>query len=264
MRAAPLRYPGAKWAVADRIVACFGGHYHYVEPFFGSGAVFFAKAVSPHEVINDVDGRVVNFFRVLRDRTDELCWALDATPWARDEYDLSDTAVGGDYDNGGDGDCLEAARRFVVRVWQAHAGDLSKKTGWRNRGVRQRARGMSDRWQRVPDELAALACRLRNAEIENRPAVDVIGRFNAADCLIYADPPYLPSVRTQKLYSHAMGDEDHEELLDVLCRHRGPVVLSGYDNAMYDRRLRCWDKISLKAPKTEKNSARTETLWVKP
>ena len=86
---AALRYPGSKWSLAHEIVNLFGDHYHYVEPYFGSGAVFFSKPVSPHELVNDMNGLVVNFFRVLRDHTDDLLFALEATPWSRDEYDQS-------------------------------------------------------------------------------------------------------------------------------------------------------------------------------
>lgn len=253
-RSAALRYPGSKWSIADKITSCFGDHYHYVEPYFGSGAVFFTKTESPHEIVNDSNGEVVNFFRVLRDRTDDLCWALETTPWSRDEYDCSDETTGNE---------LENARRFVVRIWQAHASDLAKKTGWKNRGSKQRARGMSVRWQRVPSELACLAWRLKDAEIENRPALDVMRRFSASDCLIYADPPYLPSTRTQKMYGQEMTEEEHREMLEVLLEHEGPAVLSGYDNDIYNETLSDWEKVSVKPPKVEKAAVRTEMLWVK-
>ncbi|MDX6308449.1 MAG: adenine methylase [Nocardioidaceae bacterium] len=253
-RSAALRYPGSKWSIAREITSHFGDHYHYVEPYFGSGAVFFTKHPSPHELINDSNGLVINFFRVLRDHTEELCWALETTPWSRDEYAISDVQTG---------DPLEDARRFIVRIWQAHASDLAKKTGWKNRGVRQRARGMSIRWQRVPSELAEMAWRLADAEIENRPALEVMRRFSAKDCLIYADPPYLPSTRTQKMYGQEMTENEHIVMLDLLAAHAGPVVLSGYENELYDKRLAGWQHISLKPPKVEKAAVRVEKLWVK-
>ena len=252
--AAVLRYPGSKWTLASIIVEQFSPHYHYIEPFFGSGAVFFSKPPSGHELINDSHGLVVNLFRVLRDRTDELCWALETTPWSRTEYDSSHILSGDD---------LEDARRFVVRCWQAHASDLAKKTGWKSRGVRQSAGGMSLRWQKVPTQLRNLAWRLADAEIENRPAIEVISRHAAENCLIYADPPYLHSTRTQKMYSNEMTLAEHEELATVLARHPGPVVVSGYTNELYDDRFSAWKKVEMKAPKAEKGSTRTEVLWVK-
>lgn len=254
-RSAALRYPGSKWSLAQDIVNQFGAHYHYVEPYFGSGAVFFSKPVSPHELINDMNSLVVNFFRVLRDQTDDLLFAVEATPWSRDEYDSSHVLTGDD---------LEDARRFVTRIWQAHASDLAKKTGWKNRGSKQPARGMSVRWQRVPSELAELAMRLKDAEIENRPAVEVMRRFATKDTLIYADPPYLMETRTQKMYANEMSVDDHLEMLEVLSSHPGPVVISGYENSIYDKRLRHgWRTVKVKPPKVEKQAARMEVLWIK-
>lgn len=251
---AVLRYPGSKWTLAGAIVAEFDTHFHYVEPYFGSGAVFFSKSPAPHEVLNDRNSAVVNLFRVLRDQTDDLCWALETTPWSRDEYLSSDTPTE---------DPLEAARRFVVRCWQAHASDLAKKTGWKNRGISQRAQGMSHRWQKVPEQLRLLAWRLADAEIENRPALEVIRRHSDQDCLIYADPPYLHSTRTQTMYEREMSDRDHVELLEALITHPGPVVLSGYANELYDSALEGWRRVTMKAPKAEKGSTRLEVLWVK-
>ncbi len=252
---AVLRYPGAKWSLARRIAEQFQPHYHYVEPFFGSGAVFFAKTPAPHEVINDRHSLVTNLFAMLRDRTDDLCWAIETTPWSRDEYSTCHVVTG---------DPLEDARRFVVRCWQAHASDLAKKTGWKNRGISQRAQGMSHRWNKVPEQLRSLALRLKEAEIENREALEVIGRHAAADCLIYADPPYLHGTRTQHMYESEMTDSQHEDLLTALLAHPGPVVVSGYANAIYDEMLASWNRMVMKAPKTEKGAFRTEVLWVKP
>lgn len=253
-QSAALRYPGSKWSLAQVIVSHFGDHYHYVEPYFGSGAVFFTKHVSPHEIVNDLNSLVVNFFRVLRDRTEELQFALEATPWSREEYDHSHVLTGDD---------LEDARRFVTRIWQAHASDLAKKTGWKNRGSSQPARGMSIRWQRVPAELAELALRLKDAEIENRPAIDLIRRFATKDTLIYADPPYLMETRTQKMYGQEMSVDEHVEMLEALATHPGPVVISGYENTLYDQYLPDWKKVLVKPPKVEAGASRMEVLWVK-
>ena len=241
--------------MAKEIVRHFEPHVHYIEPYCGTASTFFAKEPSQHELLNDSYGLLVSFFRVLRDRSDELRFALEATPWSRAEYDLSHLVTG---------DELEDARRFAVRVWQAHASDLAKKTGWKNRGSRQAAGGMSIRWQKVPAELSAIALRLQDAELECRPAVEVMERFAHSDVLIYADPPYLPTTRTQTTYACEMTEEDHERMLDVLTRHPGQVVLSGYESDLYDRALTDWRKLPITPPKVEKAAKRTEFLWIKP
>lgn len=248
-----LRYPGAKWTLAPRIIAEFGSHAHYVEPYFGSGAVFFTKPPALHEVLGDIDGEVVNFWRVLRERTEDLCWALETTPWSRAEYEAS--AVPAD-------DPIESARRFAVRCWQAHAAVRSKMTGWRNRGPAQPRAGMSQRWRKVPAQLRAVAERLADAEIESRDALEVVDRFNSAGVLLYVDPPYLRTTRTAKLYAHEADDAHHIELLELLRKHRGPAVVSGYASELYDEALGDWHRIALRALRVEKGAARQEILWV--
>ena len=81
-----LKYAGAKWRIADWISGFFPPHEIYLEPFFGSGAVFFRKAPARLETINDIDGNVVNLFRVLREQPEQLAALIELTPWARDEY----------------------------------------------------------------------------------------------------------------------------------------------------------------------------------
>lgn len=113
MIAPVLKYPGAKWRLAVWILERMPPHEQYVEPFFGSGAVFFRKQPSRLETINDLDGDVVNLFRVIREAPEELAAAAWATPWAREEYEAS-------YERPGGLDPAERARRFLVRCWQSH------------------------------------------------------------------------------------------------------------------------------------------------
>jgi len=79
-----------------------------MEPFFGSGAVLFNKPPVEIEIINDIDGDVVNLFKVIREKPAELARLIEFTPWARDEYYESYHRTG---------DNLEDARRFLVRCW---------------------------------------------------------------------------------------------------------------------------------------------------
>src|SRR5699024_5734863 len=81
-------------------------------------------------------------------------------------------------------------------------------------------------------------------QIECRPAVEVIQRFNYNNVLIYADPPYLLETRCgkQKQYRKEMTDKDHAELLEVLKVHKGPAIVSGYDSELYREILKSWHK----------------------
>ena len=246
-----LRYPGAKWALGPAIADSLPVHKQYVEPYFGSGAVFFNKAPSMHEVINDLDGRVVNFWRVLRDHTEELCWLIETTPWSRAEYADSCTPCA---------DPIEDARRFAVRAWQSHASDFSRKVGWRHRGVGKAGSGMSHRWRQVPDQLRSVAGRLADAEIEQVDAVTLVRRYAVATAAIYADPPYPLSTRARGLYAVEAGHDHHVALLDALLAHPGPVVLSGYACDLYDDALAGWHRTEIRTA-THGGLPRTEILW---
>jgi DNA adenine methylase len=249
-----LRYPGAKWTVSRWIVSHFPTFEIYVEPFFGSGAVFFSLPHLPqYALLNDKSKRVVNLFEMLRTRGTELCALLELTPWARDEYESA--YIESD-------DPLEDARRFLVRCWQAYGTRLNGRTGWRNGGGADKKNGSL--WGRLPGRLMAVVERLRAAEIENGEALDVIIRFaGKPECLIYADPPYLLSTRSGAMYEHEMRDADHLALLDALDRHTGPVALSGYPHPLYEERLAHWRRLSHKSV-TQSGAIRTEILWLNP
>ena len=133
--------------------------------------------------------------------------------------------------------------------------------GWKNdvQG-RERAYAAKD-WCELPEKIMQAAERIRGVQIECRPAVDVIQRFNSPKMLIYVDPRYVLVTRHGKQYRCEMDDKDHEELIDVLLDHKGPVLLSGYDNALYNGRLRGWHREET-VNDSQTASRKTEVLWM--
>jgi DNA adenine methylase len=251
--AAPiLKYPGSKWRMAARIVAGLPVHTTYVEPFFGSGAVFFTKAASALETINDRDGDVVNLFRAVRDHPAQLAYALDLTPWARAEWARC-------WEDPHAGDVVEDARRYLVRVWQNYGSITHHRKGWRHTTDRT-MRPLTEQWDRLPERVAAVTGRLKEAQIECTTALDIIARYDDPTTLLYVDPPYPLSTRGLTLYRHELTDDDHRALLDALDAHPGPVVLSGYACPLYDDRLGHWQREEIAAT-AEGGRARTEIVW---
>jgi DNA adenine methylase len=249
-----LRYPGAKWVLAKWICGNLPPHEVYLEPFFGSGAVFFGKEPSQTETINDIDGDVVNLFKVIRDRDRELCDAISLTPWARDEYY-------GSYAERGDAGDVERARVFLVRCWQAFGTRTGLRSGWRNRTT-GRSPKEPDIWSKLPERISVVAERLLHAQIENTDALALIDRYDAPCCLIYADPPYMPDTRSKGMYAYECDADFHARLLDKLDAHSGSVVLSGYDNPLYNERLKSWRRVE-KDARAELGTLRREVLWIK-
>lgn len=254
---AVLKYPGAKWALAEQIISRFPEHHSYLEPFFGSGAVLFSKPRSHIETVNDLDGSVVNLFQCIRDDPERLAREAYLTPYSREVFEESyseDTAAGP----------FDRAARFLVRCNQGYGYRTNEiRVGWKN-DIAARERAYAARhWTDLPEMILQAAERLRGVQIECRPALEVIRRFNFQNVLIYADPPYVLSSRSggAKQYRHEMTDQDHVELLEALRDHRGPVLLSGYDSPLYDRLLAGWHKETFHAT-DQLSRRREEVLWM--
>jgi DNA adenine methylase len=231
----PIAYFGGKSRIAPWLVAMFPPHRVYVEPFMGSAAILLAKPPSIHEVVNDRDGDVVNFFRVLRDEPAELERVCRLTPYARDEYDAAQLVDGLDD--------LERARRWWVRSSQSF-GQIAQRTGW-STSVSRGANNARSAWNRI-ERFAPVAERMARCTIENGDALDVIVRNDKPDAVIYCDPPYLGSTRTSFAdgrrphgdYVHEFStDDDHRRLAKILQEVTATVFVSGYPSPLYDDEL---------------------------
>lgn len=250
-----LKYYGAKNLIARRIISLMRPHRTYVEPFFGSGAVLFMKKKSQVEIANDIDGEVVNFFRVVRDQPDRLIEALDFTPYARDEFeglpDLPPTD-----------DPVERARRFFVRLNAAFSGGTTGGFSVSGGGKINQAELFRSR----VSQIRPYAWRLRTVEFENTDALEVIDRHDRPDTLFYLDPPYLAETRdSENGYSHESKDQRfHTALLKRLGDVQGQVVLSGYAHPLYEEMLSGWTRheVYSRVVAKETRSRRTEVLWV--
>lgn len=263
----PITYFGGKAGMADRIVALMPPHRVYLEPFFGSGAVLFAKPPSTHEIVNDLDGALVTFFRVLRDRPDDLDRACRLTPYARAEY------VAADLDEPDLAE-LEVARRFWVRVNQSFAKTAGTHTGWSVTTARTAGAPRSTVARRARFE--ECAARLAEVSIEQYDAADLVGRLATEDTVIYADPPYVATSRVHRADRGARtmdyrcdmgGDEDHRRLAAALHETPATVLLSGYPNDLYDDLYGDWWHVDRQVTVHSSNAARVgrsgrvERVW---
>jgi DNA adenine methylase len=263
-----LRWHGGKGLIAGRIIPLLPPHLTYVEPFGGAANVLLAKPRSRHEVYNDLNGRLVQFFRVLRDRPEELAEKVALTPYAREEYELSSEPTD---------DPVESARRFMVASWmtvQGFDGTHDRPTHFR-RLVNMTATGRRApvrQWASVEDRLYAAAQRLRAVQIDRQPAMKIMRDFNRPDVAFYLDPPYPLSTRSSfKRYSHEMTDADHSELLRAARRSRASFVISSYPSPLYARELKGVPFVDVRVVVISANggrgkgwakSPRLERLWV--
>jgi len=257
----PIPYFGGKSRIAEQVAGLLPAHDHYVEPFAGSLAVLLAKAASEHETVNDINGDLVNFWRVLRDRPGELERACALTPHSRAEYDAS-------YDLSG-ADDLERARRTFVRLSQARSPATGRITGWRHHQAVRSRQGiyMPQYLANYAARVAPAAARLASVSLECLPALEVIARYGRHDSvLIYADPPYPRDVRGSgaSYGTEMLGDRDHRELAAALAGCHAAVVLSGYDCPLYAELYdHGWYRreIGTYTGNGTGEKARTEVLW---
>jgi len=258
-----VRMYGGKWKMASWIVAHLPRHRIYVEPFGGSAAVLLCKPPARVEVYNDIDGEVVNFFRVLRERPDELIRRIALTPYGRAEAEAAREPSGERVDE------VERARRFLVRSWMTIGGP---STRWRSGFRYRRSASMATLlrwWTDLPERLAVAAERLRGVLIENRDYRDILDAFDGPETLFYVDPPYPPDTRSRQWrhggYRHEFDRNDHEELLERILGLQGRVVLSTYPNSLYETLLKPAGWTSVRRGTVNGNGRPTvEVLWLSP
>lgn len=245
-----LKYPGGKWRIAEWIISFFPQHKVYLEPFFGSGAVFFKKEPSYIETINDIDGQIVNLFKVCRDNPQELARLINLTPFSREEFVNC-------YEPSADD--VEQARRTIVRFHQSFGTSNSAKKSWKNVQVSGGPR-CATLWNYLPESVIECCERLKDAQIENTDALELIKRYDDKDTLIYLDPPYLPNIRKKNMYKYEYSMEQHKELLSVIKKSDSKIILSGYDNDLYNAELENWHTAEIETT-AQMGLKRTEKIW---
>lgn len=263
VRSPAIRYHGAKFRLASWLLQYFPPHDCYVEPYGGAAGVLVRKPRAYAEVYNDLDGDIVNFFRVLRDPETRaaLIEQLILTPFARKEFEgaWEDSA-----------DPVERARRTAVRATFGWGSSSATKgtTGFRIDTKREYALTMH-LWTRYPDAIRVAGERFAGVLIENRPAIECMLQHDGPRTLHFVDPPYVHSTRVMQAngtgyYRHEMTDMDHVHLLAAVQSLRGMVIISGYPTDLYDQALTGWRRQTrlARASAGRGTAMRTEVIWI--
>lgn len=263
---APFAWYGGKATLAKWVIGHFPDHQVYVEPFGGAASVLVAKPPSPVEIYNDLDERLVNFFRVLQEPQSftVLQRLLELTPYSRSEWKYRQNETKWEND-------MRSAADFFIHCRMARGGFGGTTISSTLFAVSTRVRrGMCEnvsKYLSAIEGLPELVERFRSVAIEGLPAEEIIQRYDGSDTLFYCDPPYLPETRsesTRKVYAQEMSRRDHWTLLCCLLEVTGKVVISGYLHKMYDDMLDGWVRITKKTHTkiNSKRSPRTEVLWM--
>lgn len=271
----PLKWPGGKFYMAPKIVARMPRHLHYVEPYAGGLAVLLArdpdeprlwldgqKGVS--EVANDINGRLVGFWRVLQcpAKFERFRRKVEAIPMARSEWE--------DGHAGPYADAIEDAVAFFVDCRQSRAGMMRDFTSITRSRVRRQMNGNVSEWLGAVDGLPDVHARMRRVLVENMDAVSLVKREDTPHTLHYCDPPYLTGEgearKTANLYHHEKSRQQHAEMLDTLCQVQGKVMLSGYMSTLYVEMLKGWRLEQFDLPNNlaggKSKGREVECLWM--
>lgn len=245
--------------MSKRIAELMPAHRFYVEPYAGSAAVLLAKKPAEREVLNDIDGRLVNFWRVLRDRPDELAYKLFMTPYAEEEVKLARQVSE---------DPLEDARRYFVSCTQTYNGGGTKASAW-SLSLTEGGWAPSS-FNNAVVRLNLVADRLQRVAIAKRDALQLIRQFDKPDAVIYCDPPYVMESRSGGgAYRHEQDDGHHRDLASVLSESKATVLVSGYRSPLYEKLFKRWEAIEFETHKTsagtknKKKPEAVEVIWRK-
>ena len=207
----PLPYIGGKRAIAPKIIALFPVHKIYCEPFSGGAQVYFRKPQSKVEILNDLDGEMVNFFRVCQLHYEELLRYLRFMLVSRRWHELlkaTDPATLTD---------VQRAARHLYLLKNSYAG-LIRTLNYKCHVVQPP--GFNS--ERLPAIIEETHKRLARVQIENLPYEQILKRFDGPETLFYLDPPYFGL----KLYRHNLSAQDFEEMAKRLAGLKAKFVLS--------------------------------------
>ena len=247
-------FSGGKWRNAEWIISHFPQHEIYVEPFGGGASVLLRKHRSKQEVYNDLNKRISNVFRVMRDNSEELVKKLKRTPYSRNELIWANEISE---------DPIEDARRVIVKTHMSRGRAMDKHKGFRY--SKKSNRRPEQTWQEWVLRSNQFCDRLMGVLIENRNAIDLIKDFDDKETLFYLDPPYLGYSRrckNRKLYdSEMVNEKDHLILLDLILKLKGKVMISGYYTDLYKKKLSKWNQ-EKRESWTSAHTKSVEVIWM--
>lgn len=263
----PCNYFGGKYGtIADHIIQFLPEHYYYAELFGGMAGVLFKKKKSPVEIYNDLDSRIFSLFKVLQSKKlyKEFIEKLNLTPYSREVYNEAHFILRNDQNL----TLVDTAYFTFIALSLAIQPSL-RHNGFRHGGGKYET-SVARSFRNKVKSLDLTIERLKEVIIENIPAHKLMMKYNASNVLLYLDPPYLHSTRTSKKdYGKEMDDFDHEVILNLCKTSKSKIIISGYNNDLYNTYLKDWYRVdintisSISASNNSENSAlRTEVLWM--
>lgn len=258
----PVKTHGGKWYLKHWVIEHFPEDYNsltYCEPCCGGASVFLNKEKSGEEVISDLDKGVVSIFKALRDEPKEFIERIKKIKYTEESFEKAkDKTEFDDYID-------QAINEFVLR--RMSRGGLKKAFAWSDR-LRGGQPGDVNAWETMLKLLPTIAERVKDTIILNNNFKEIIKVWDLPTVLMYIDPPYLPTTRSEgatNMYDNEMSVEDHIDLLAYIKDAKGKVVISGYNSPLYTKYLKGWKctkkEIANHASQQKSKERRFECLW---
>lgn len=247
------------------IIEQFPEHEIYVEPFGGAASVLLNKPRAKQEVYNDLEYSIANLMRVLRDEPERILARLKSMKYEKDEYlKMREIYKSEEFDSL---DNLEqAAITYAVR--RMSRGGLCGTFCWSSRIYGDGVPGEVHGWLTSLDQLPLVIERLQGVFIENRPAEEVLERYDSPRTLHYLDPPYPKTTRVFKnAYKEEMTIEEHRQIAQKALSLQGTVIISSYPSKLYNELFEGWERLEKPivnhSSQEKKKETKTEVLWIK-
>jgi DNA adenine methylase len=246
----PITYYGGKQKMLQYILPLIPSHKIYVEPFFGGGAVFWAKEPARIEFINDKNAEVINFYTVLKRRFNDLKKEIEITLHSEFQQKLAKSI----YLNPAGKDEVKRAWALWVLSHQSYYSILDNT--WKCSKSRSFGDQLQGRKAALTEEFSK---RLEHASIFCREALDVIKKADHEDAFHYIDPPYFNAdMGHYGGYTRA----DFEALLQLLTTVKGKFMLSSYPSGLLaEYTVRCgWNMFEYELPRSAGGGRKVEVL----
>jgi DNA adenine methylase len=271
----PIAWFGGKGRMVTKILPLIPEGKIYVEPFGGGASILLARAPSPVEVYNDIDGGLYDFFTVLADTNlfDKFYRRVALLPVSR-QFFYDYNASWQD-----ETDLIERVAKWFLVARQSFSGCFGGSWGYAVTASRRGMASETSTWLSGVEMLPQIHARLQRVQIECKDFRDVLMTYDTPETVFYLDPPYIHDTRVSGRYLYEMTDNDHKDLVQLMLGLKGASVLSGYAHEIYKPLSAEWRRYDFQtvchAAGRKRNSKlqgegalldnvpRTECVWVK-
>lgn len=254
-----MKYHGGKYFLRKHIRPLIPSHDLYIEPCLGGGQIFFDKKPAPKEIINDINGDLMNMWKHIQCRPTSLYFCITAHRYHIDSFNWAIT--------NSPSNNIERAAQTFIKYRQSLGGRGETFAHCSKNRLRRGIPDNESAYYTAIDLLPKNAKRLYGVKILSMDLIDAIRpHLQNPRAFVYIDPPYLAETRiSPNIYKYEMDDAKHQELCRLINGATAQILVSGYDSLLYNTILDKWNRkeilIKNHSGSGKKKKSKTEVLW---